>query len=70
MAAQEPLRSEITCIQISIKEQLSILKSSLTSHNKIISDVRILLKSLAKVSIIFSFLHFSNIVCIFIRFKF
>lgn len=49
MAAQEPLRSEIACIQILIKEQLNVLKSTLTSHNKIISDVRLLLKSLTKV---------------------
>ncbi|CAI6351779.1 unnamed protein product [Macrosiphum euphorbiae] len=49
MAAQEPLRSEIACIQILIKEQLNVLKSTLTSHNKIISDVRLLLKSLTKI---------------------
>lgn len=51
MAAQEPLRSEIACIQNSIKEQLGVLKSTLSSHNKIISDVRLLLKSLTKVNI-------------------
>lgn len=52
MAAQEPLRLEIVHIQNSIKEQLNILKSTVTSHNKIISDVRVLLKSLAKVYIL------------------
>lgn len=52
MAAQEPLRSEIDLIQKSIKEQSSVLKATLTSHNKIISDVRVLLKSLTKVHII------------------
>jgi len=51
MAAQEPLKSEIACIQILIKEQLNVLKSTLTSHNKIISDVRLLLKSLTKVGL-------------------
>jgi len=49
MAAQEPLKSEIACIQILIKEQLNVLKSTVASHNKIISDVKLLLKSLTKV---------------------
>lgn len=53
MAAQEPLRLEIAHIQKSIKEQSNTLKSTLTSHNKIISDVRVLLKSLTKVLIIY-----------------
>lgn len=52
MAAQEPRKSEIACIQKSIKDQSVMLKSTLTTHNKIISDVRILLKSLTKVSTI------------------
>lgn len=51
MTAQELLKSEIASIQNLIKEQLSVFKSTLTSHNQIISDVRVLLKSLAKVSI-------------------
>lgn len=51
MTAQELLKSEIASIQNLIKEQLNIFKSTLTSHNQIISDVRVLLKSLAKVSI-------------------
>lgn len=50
IAAQEPLRSEISCVQKLIKDHLSVLKSTLASHNKIISDVRVLLKSLTKVS--------------------
>lgn len=50
MTAQELLKSEIASIQNLIKEQLSVFKSTLTSHNQIISDVRVLLKSLAKVS--------------------
>ncbi|VVC40721.1 Hypothetical protein CINCED_3A013789 [Cinara cedri] len=49
IAAQEPVRSEIACIQKSIKEHLNGLKSTLTSHNKIISDIRVLLKSLIKI---------------------
>jgi len=49
MTAQELLKSEITCIQKSIKDELSVFKFTLTSHNKIISDVRVLLKSLTKV---------------------
>lgn len=52
IATQEPLRSEIFCIQKLIKEQLSVLKLILASHNKIISDIRILLKSLTKVSMV------------------
>lgn len=55
MTAQELLKSEIACIQKSLKEQLNVVKSTLASHNKIISDVRVLLKSLAKVSILISF---------------
>lgn len=51
MAAQEPLRTEIASIQNSVKEQSGVLKSILSSHNKIISDVRLLLKSLTKVNI-------------------
>lgn len=51
MTAQELLKSEIAATQNLIKEQLSVFKSTLTSHNQIISDVRVLLKSLTKVSI-------------------
>ncbi|XP_050541278.1 serine/threonine-protein kinase SMG1 [Daktulosphaira vitifoliae] len=49
VATQEPLRSKINHIQKCINEQSIILKSTLTSHNKIMSDIRSLLKSLTKI---------------------
>lgn len=51
MSTQELVRSEIASIQKATKEQLNDFKSTLTSHNTIISDVRVLLKSLTKVSV-------------------
>lgn len=48
---QELHRSEIASIQKATQDQLNVLKFNLKSHNTIISDVRVLLKSLTKVSI-------------------